>query len=231
MMICPDLNGKRKKSVKSLEDFVVSTVLEDEPEMVVKSFKVRGKEYGTARALDYESLDFDVVGPELLKRAAWRTWRSFPCKKIANVLPPGFATWSHYLEKGGVVDKSTGRGSLTRAQKRFFWSDQCACKCWAPPITVTNSTLTPIRHVRDDHVEISYLETIDAARESLQKKKEDERSMVNRVDTFFKDLETQYVLNGNRNTGDAQDMIDWYWDFPLKREFLCAYEQRWQKLN
>jgi hypothetical protein len=224
MMICPDLSGKRKKTVKSLEDFISQPVSIVEEEMV-KSFKVAVIEYGKGASLDYERLN-DIVTPELAKRAAWRTWRTFPCKKIAKILPPGFATWTEYLEKNGVIDKSTGYGSLTRAQKRFFWSDQCACKCWYAASPKKEETLTPIRISRDNHTEISYLETIDSARVSLEKKREDEKSLVVRVDNFFSSLEAEFLLHGNKKTNDAQVMIDWYWSFPLKQEFLCAYEAR-----
>lgn len=229
MFTCSDL--RRRKKVHTLEDYTENSIV-IEPEKVAQvetrdtrdaRYKIKGTVYSEN---DYEAMWNDVVKRELHMRALWRTFRTYPCKKVARVLPPSFPTWSAFLEGGGVIDKSTGKGSLSRSQKRFFWSDQCSCKCWgsAPEKAEPAKELTKI--IRHDGV--AYLETIEGARRLIEERKEEERIKIARIETFWKDLEESYRANVGKKAEDGQEMIDWYWSFPTKAEFVQIYNQRFK---
>lgn len=128
MMLCPSF--EKKKRLISLEEFVPSAPPSHPIVTRMKPwYRVRGEEFYDAQGFNYDKM-WPIVREELHARAQWRTWRTFPCKKIARVLPPTFSSWNEFLDRGGVLDKSTGKGTLTEAEKKVFWSDQCECKCW-----------------------------------------------------------------------------------------------------
>lgn len=86
-------------------------------------------------SVDFEAMWSEVVSHELHARAALGSWRRSPCKRIGSVLPAGFLSWSDFLAQGGILDKTTGVGSLSARDKAHFWNDQCTCSpsCWHIP--------------------------------------------------------------------------------------------------
>ena len=250
MMLCPSFD--KKKRPITLEEFVPSSSPPPIPARMKPWYRYRGEEFYDVGGFNYEKM-WPIVRNELNARAQWRTWRTFPCKKIAQVLPPSFSSWNEFLDRGGVLDKSTGKGTLTEAQKKVFWSDQCECKCWkieekesvqeeerkismnmqdysetlkrlnkCGAIPRSNRIEKTILRIQDCGVIVSSFDTIDSARRSLEKQKEDEKRMIKVIDDFWNDLEVQYRAS-NPEPKDGYDMIRWYWSFPLKQEFMRLY--------
>ena len=93
-------------------------------------------EYLSEFSVDFTLMWTTVVSKELHARAALSQWRRHPCKRIGSALPAAFASWSDFLERGGIPDPSTGTGSLSDADRKHFWNDQCSCSppCWQIPV-------------------------------------------------------------------------------------------------
>lgn len=122
-------------------------------------FSVKGKTFAKWNAalndfeVDFDNMWKEIVKPELEAQAAFSTWRTRPCCKIATRLPQGFTSWSEVLRHGGPKDASTGKPSLTAEQLKHFWNDQCDCPCWCPEQRKAPKAASPLHAVAKEVAE------------------------------------------------------------------------------